>query len=256
MPDYTLFVDDRALCVIDAKAPWEPVTGSTHVEQAYSYAIHPEIRAHTYGLHNGRELALYSIYGREPVLRVPLAETDTRWAEVERFLSPTSLAEPFRREFEPDFGLHYTTIVGESQNRLHGDRYKIKDLAFITISKINESCFTGAARVLHGGREFLASFDFPPHLLWQIAPALDDLTRRAFLSAFSSAPWNLALDIEFRFDAVVLLGQPVQGEHDEFVPFNVIRFENVRMIGTILDRPPAGGPPMRVLSDLIRSSST
>ena len=55
VPDYTLMVDEEALLVLDAKAPSEPIIKSHHVEQAFSYAIHPEIRSSTYGLCNGRE---------------------------------------------------------------------------------------------------------------------------------------------------------------------------------------------------------
>src|SRR5688572_27291884 len=44
IPDYTLYVDDKAVMVIDAKSPSDAIIRSTHVEQVYSYAMHPDIR--------------------------------------------------------------------------------------------------------------------------------------------------------------------------------------------------------------------
>ena len=61
IPDYTLFHDDRALMILDAKKPSEEIVNSIHVEQAYSYAIHPEVRCQIYGLCNGRHLSFFNI---------------------------------------------------------------------------------------------------------------------------------------------------------------------------------------------------
>src|SRR4029434_5081405 len=44
VPDYTLWCDDQAVLVLDAKRPSESLVKSDHVEQAFSYAIHPEVR--------------------------------------------------------------------------------------------------------------------------------------------------------------------------------------------------------------------
>jgi len=57
--DYTLLVDGKAALVLDAKAPSEAIVKSAHVEQVYSYAIHPDVRCERYGLCNGRELVVF-----------------------------------------------------------------------------------------------------------------------------------------------------------------------------------------------------
>lgn len=61
IPDYVFLSDDKPYWVLDAKSPSEKIRKSEHVEQAYSYAIHPEIRADLYALCNGKEFILYSI---------------------------------------------------------------------------------------------------------------------------------------------------------------------------------------------------
>ena len=48
VPDYLLLIDDQPAVVLDAKAPTEKILKSRHVEQVYSYAIHPW----TFGRHS------------------------------------------------------------------------------------------------------------------------------------------------------------------------------------------------------------
>jgi hypothetical protein len=52
VPDYTLYAQDQPKVVIEAKGPQEKIVNSQHVEQTYSYAIHPEVRAKLYALCN------------------------------------------------------------------------------------------------------------------------------------------------------------------------------------------------------------
>ena len=52
--------------ILDAKRPSEEIVNSVHVEQAYSYAIHPEVRCKIYGLCNGRQLSLFHTERAEP----------------------------------------------------------------------------------------------------------------------------------------------------------------------------------------------
>ena len=105
VPDYTLYVDDQPVAIIEAKGPKEQVVNSHHVEQAYSYSIHPDVRVRYYGLCNGRELVVFAVDRWEPILRVPLLEIDARWNAVEQALHPKFLLNPELRGFMPDFGL-------------------------------------------------------------------------------------------------------------------------------------------------------
>jgi len=44
IPDYLLAVGSKPAWILDAKAPDEEIGAGKNVEQAYSYAIHPEVR--------------------------------------------------------------------------------------------------------------------------------------------------------------------------------------------------------------------
>ena len=61
IPDYLLEVDGSYAWVLDAKSPGEKITSGEHVQQIYSYAIHPDIRVKLYALCNGREFILFNI---------------------------------------------------------------------------------------------------------------------------------------------------------------------------------------------------
>jgi type I site-specific restriction endonuclease len=68
-PDYTLFYNDQPQLILEAKKPSEEIINSMHVEQAYSYAIHPEVRCQIYALCNGRAWSFFHT-SRSALLRI------------------------------------------------------------------------------------------------------------------------------------------------------------------------------------------
>jgi hypothetical protein len=90
IPDYTLYVDDKPVAVLDAKEPSADIIRSAHVEQAYSYAVHPEIRCETFGLCNGRRLTIFSTTDLKLVGDFSL-EHKRDWIEICDLLSPILL---------------------------------------------------------------------------------------------------------------------------------------------------------------------
>lgn len=65
-PDYVLYVDSKAHCVLDAKAPKIKITSQSKAErQAFYYAINPEIKAPFYALCNGLEFNLFETNKQE-----------------------------------------------------------------------------------------------------------------------------------------------------------------------------------------------
>src|SRR5690606_32140163 len=105
VPDYTLLHNDEPVLVLDAKAPSEVIVNSIHVEQVFSYAIHPDVRTRSYALCNGRELVLYDIDRSGPVFRVELSKLQENWIEVQKHFSPAALLNHHHRLFQPDLGI-------------------------------------------------------------------------------------------------------------------------------------------------------
>ena len=101
IPDYLLERDGENAWILDAKAPNENIDSGKNVEQAYSYAIHPD-----YGVCNGRKLVVFHIGRAEPVIDIALPEISRIWPMVVGILGcrsawPNGIAPGF----SPDFGL-------------------------------------------------------------------------------------------------------------------------------------------------------
>jgi len=90
VPDYLLQVADNYAWVLDAKAPHETITQGDHVEQIYSYAIHPEVRAKFFALCNGREFILFRQEQAKPVLYFALRDMADNWEALSTYLAPDS----------------------------------------------------------------------------------------------------------------------------------------------------------------------
>jgi 16S rRNA G966 N2-methylase RsmD len=96
IPDYLLEVYGRYAFVLDAKAPGEEILSGEHREQAYFYAIHPEIKTNYYALCNGKEFVVFQINEDKPLLHFHLSEIEKYWSKIEEFLSPLAF------EFQQD----------------------------------------------------------------------------------------------------------------------------------------------------------
>lgn len=90
IPDYLLEVGGQYAWVLDAKSPNEVITSGEHIEQIYSYAIHPDVRVNFYALCNGREFVLFEIGRRDAILYFQLSELERYWHEIERQLQPSA----------------------------------------------------------------------------------------------------------------------------------------------------------------------
>ncbi len=57
----------------------ETIVRSPHVEQAYSYAIHPDVRCMHYALCNGRQLAFYHVSRSEALFVIHRRDIRAQW---------------------------------------------------------------------------------------------------------------------------------------------------------------------------------
>lgn len=94
VPDYLLKIDGQYAWVLDAKGPDEEIKTGENVEQAYFYAIHPDIRARLYALCNGKEFIVFAIDQAAPVLYFQLAELDQYLDKLNLLLDPKRFGTP------------------------------------------------------------------------------------------------------------------------------------------------------------------
>lgn len=104
IPDYLFEINGKYTWVLDAKAPDENITSGDHIEQVYSYAIHPDIQADIFALCNGKEFAAYKKDEKEPLLFFQLSEIDQHWDEIQKLLNPDAfVAEQIVQEAKTDY---------------------------------------------------------------------------------------------------------------------------------------------------------
>lgn len=100
--DYVCEVDSRIRWTIEAKPPTEPIS-TDDIEQAYTYAKHPEIRAPYFVVCNGLEFRVYATSASPEA--GPLTTCDSRDNEVAvRQLSGLLAPDNLRMRFAQDAG--------------------------------------------------------------------------------------------------------------------------------------------------------
>ncbi|GEM_PF-2221098 len=87
IPDYTLKVNNQTCWILEAKPPVEPTKGE-NAQQAFSYAIHPDVRVRYFAVCNGKWFTVYDVFRLEPILDFKLVAIDSHWQKLVALLSP------------------------------------------------------------------------------------------------------------------------------------------------------------------------
>ncbi|SAM33844.1 type I restriction enzyme HsdR N-terminal domain-containing protein [Pseudomonas sp. 1 R 17] len=213
IPDYTLYHQERPILVLDAKSPTENVTSTAHIQQAYSYAIHPEVRVNHFALCNGKRLAVYTVESPKPILDIPFEDFESRWEDIEKHLAPKYLLRPELRNFAPDFGFAVSRLglAANSELIMIGVRLGM-------FAKQSADLYTVTVNTEFAGINHCVSFDFKPELLTHLVAGLPGGLRDQFLTALSHAPFKAGADLCVEVDLRTHLGDPIEVENETFVP--------------------------------------
>jgi hypothetical protein len=238
VPDYTLFHNDKALMILDAKRPSEEIVNSVHVEQAYSYAIHPEVRCKVYGLCNGRQLSLFHTERSKPIYVIETSEINEQWEEVSMHFSPVVLETPEIMDFHPDFGLHaYKAGVAE------GTLLSFVGYHLQLIQKLDQHFWTICSTCSVNDREYMISFDLDDYALDKVLLGLPAEDRTRVREALTRGPFQADLEAQIIIDCSTLLGPKIHGAYEIFAPFRVVDILASRYDPTVvLTRQPSGWP--------------
>jgi hypothetical protein len=163
IPDYLFEVNGRPAWILDAKSPTESLLKSKHVEQAYSYAIHSEVRVRFFALCNGIDFVLYNIEEIKPVLHFPIQAIPLYWGTLKGILAPENVFEPSNLQVKKDLGLHL--------KRLGFDSFKSLIFPAVPITHIGQmdpDFYTLSGAVIVDGDTYVVSFDFGENVLRQL----------------------------------------------------------------------------------------
>jgi hypothetical protein len=214
IPDYTLMHDTLPLLVLDAKRPTENVLSRDNVQQAYSYAIHPEIKCRHFALCNGNTLAVFDVDDAEPLLVVSFDEYDSKWEEIEKYLSPRFLKEPSLRKFAPDLGYAFMKL-GLAPNA----RITMFGVQLNLFGRLSDDLMTATSNCTFADDgPYCASFDFHPRFLSDILAGLPSPLADAFQNALSRHPFQAAAELTIELDLETKLGPETDGRNHKFIP--------------------------------------
>ena len=190
IPDYTLLDGNKPLLVLDAKRATEDIVSRENVQQAYSYAIHPEIKSQHFALCNGKSLVVFHVDSSTPLLTIAFDEFESKWEEIERYLSPRFLKQPSLRQFAPDFGMALKRL-----GLLENAKVTMLGAQLNLFARVNGELITASANCEFVDTPHCVSFDFHPRLLSEILAGLPPALSDQFKDALSRSPFQAAAEL-------------------------------------------------------------
>lgn len=220
IPDYLLEVDGRFAWTLEAKAPNEKILNSKHVEQAYSYAIHKEIRVPYFALCNGKEFVLFHISKPQPVVHFRMEELPHCWDELVRLLGPKSVLD-YDFNLKKDFGLHLKRLGFDKVASLI-----FMDVPISFIGKIGADLFSfGSGLKLDEGDSYVATFDFNSNVLEQLRGKVPNEGLQILRESPADAPTQVTfVDSIYRVTVDCRVGANLtENENEIFLPLWINR---------------------------------
>lgn len=220
-PDYILKVKGKRVCVLDAKSPKENILSGKNIEQAYSYAIHPDVRTKLYALCNGIELTIFHINQIKPIFHIKLEQINESWSELEEILAPYKIENysPLPDSLFPDYGLllHKLNVTEETEQFDYS-------VPVDHISRIDDCTFSISLNRMVGEQEYAATFDFDEE---RFADFLLTLPRDRAIGIFNSLkkqPYQVDIQPPHIVNIISKLGKPTKTKFEEIVPLIVEKF--------------------------------
>ena len=221
IPDYLFEVSNKPAWILDAKSPIEPIIKSKHVEQAYSYAIHPEVRVNFFAICNGREFVLYNIEHLEPLMHFDIRSLPVHFGELRRILCPENVFDQSQLVFKKDLGLHLKRLGFDQMESLI-----FPNVPITQIGQMNVSDFTLAGAVMEDGETYVVSFDFDQNAFEQLIPLIPEeavqklsVRNREFRQAVAFANEAFLINID-----CVIGSQLEENDKEIFLPLWVKNF--------------------------------
>lgn len=220
IPDYVMEIGGKPSWIMEAKAPNQDIIKTKHVEQAYSYAMHSEIKALYYALCNGKEFFLYDVSEYKPILYFDIRALPAHWEQLLHILSPENLYKNNFLNFLKDFGLHLKRLGFDTFEKL-----TFFDVPITSITKINNDLYTIGSSTKIDENSYCISFDFNHNVLLQLQNEIPDKA----LNILKEPVNGTMREIQFA-DALYYVnlqcsldGEMVENEKEIFLPITIKR---------------------------------
>jgi hypothetical protein len=236
IPDYLLEKEGKYAWILDAKSPNENIDTGKHVEQAYSYAMHRDIRVPIYALCNGRKLTVFHVQYEKPLFDVALADIESVWTGILTVLGCRSAWPQGRRpDFALDLGLALTKAglaEGATGKRIM-QMFLGMPVSFIGRVKdglytISSHCSDVPLLDAPEGTKYAMSFDFGEDEYQQLLATLPDTLGEKLRTALSHQPFKLAFEsppLAPEITVAAFLGEHVYtNQNESYRPFTAVKF--------------------------------
>jgi len=233
VPDYTLLCNDKPAFVLDAKGPKENIFKEEHIQQVYSYAIHPEVKCSEFGLCNGKQLAVFHVDQAAPILVLDFAEFENRWSDIDKLLSPKYLMNPALRKFAPDFGFKLKRLGTNEDTDL-----VMLGVRLNMFGRVTDDLLTASANCDFGDVPHCVSYDFPRQMLGEIVAGLPEPLGEMFCDALNRAPFQAAAGLVIELDLTANLGEETQGRFETFIPLIIQKIHEARFNPSLVPKDP------------------
>lgn len=223
-PDYLLEFGGAVVCVVDAKRPDEDVMDKDHLSQAYTYAVHRDVKAGYYALCNGRRFVLFKVdeMTNVPALDFELTELASRWPEVQARLEPHRLAKR-SGSYSKDFGLHLERIGILSSTDLIFPQVPI-----FQVARADSDVFCLMANTVMEESQYAACFDFDATLLTELMAVIPSSLAKQLQQPLSKWPTLINVGSNGAPVAVSISARIserlVETEKEIFRPLQITRF--------------------------------
>lgn len=228
VPDYVLEVDGKHAWLLEAKGPTVDILKTTHVEQAYSYAIHSEIRVPLFALCNGRRFVLYHVSKPRPILDFDMRLLSSYWDNLVKLLAPGNVMA-YDIGPKKDLGLHLKRLGFHEFKSLF-----FLDVPIAFIAHLDPDLYTfGSSVRIDDGDTYVVSYDFGADVLHQLRGKVPDEALRILSEPFAGEIRLVKfVDMLFRVTIDSRVGERLQeNENEIFLPLRINR---------ILDAPAPG----------------
>ncbi|MBJ9989427.1 type I restriction enzyme HsdR N-terminal domain-containing protein [Paenibacillus sp. S28] len=222
IPDYVMEIDGRPCWIMEAKGPKKNILDSKYLEQAYSYAMHSEIKAWYYALCNGKEFVLYHVSEYKPLLHFDIKQLPFYWEDLMRFLSPTQLLNNCN-QFNPlnkDFGLHLKRLGFDTFNGLH-----FLEVPITFIAKLKDDLYTFATNIKEEDA-YCVSFDFNHTVFLELKGKIPDEAYAKLAEPLTDSMINIRFpDMRYFVNVSCGLGENMEENNEEiFLPLVINKF--------------------------------
>ena len=224
IPDYLFEVNEKPTWILDAKSPSESIIKSKNVEQAYSYAMHPEVRARFFSLCNGKEFILFSVDDFKPLMHFQIQELPLFWENMKAILSPKNIFSKSSLEYKKDLGLHLKRL-GFDKNTI----LVFPQIPITGITQLDNDMFTinvGGATL--NDTTYVATFDFHLDVLKQLKGKIPDDGFEMLMKRKDDSRLALRFpDRAYLVDVECIVGEKLEeNEKEIFLPLKLTRIIN------------------------------